>query len=78
MQVGDKDLSSIIGLKDDKNNYEIINVEHHLSHIAASYFTSSFDDSAAMSFDGSGDDGGDVCRMLRKPDKNSRSDISTI
>jgi carbamoyltransferase len=34
---------------------KIINTEHHLSHIASSYFISEFDEAAGISVDGSGD-----------------------
>ena len=39
------------------NNFrgEIINVEHHLSHIASSYFNSSFDKAVGLTIDGFGD-----------------------
>ncbi|MDB2559772.1 hypothetical protein N9X49_01615 [Amylibacter sp.] len=50
-----KNLASIIGYDSDTNNYKIHYVEHHLSHISASYYCSSFDDALAFSFDGSGD-----------------------
>ena len=50
-----KDLASKINFKNDENSYQIVNVEHHIAHIAASFYTSKFDNSAAMSFDGSGD-----------------------
>ena len=36
-------------------NGEIINIEHHLSHIASSYYLSSFDEAIGVSVDGSGD-----------------------
>ena len=49
------DLANLVGFQGDKNNYKIINVEHHLSHVAASFFTSPFTEAAAISFDGSGD-----------------------
>ena len=49
------DIASLIGIKGDKNNYEIIFVEHHLAHLSASFFTSPFSMSAGFSFDGSGD-----------------------
>ena len=45
-------------LKDQSSNarFKIHKVEHHLSHIASSYFTSSFDKNTwGISFDGSGD-----------------------
>ena len=35
--------------------FQIVNVEHHLAHISSSYYTSPFDKSKAISFDGSGD-----------------------
>ena len=36
--------------------FKIINVEHHLTHIASAYYPSKFrDKTAAFSYDGSGD-----------------------
>ena len=41
----------------NKNNFngKIINVEHHLSHIASSYYNSSFENAAGLTIDGFGD-----------------------
>lgn len=36
-------------------NFKIHNVEHHLAHIASSYYLSDFDSAAGFSYDGSGD-----------------------
>ena len=40
-----------------KNNFngKIINVEHHMSHIASSYYNSSFENAAGLTIDGFGD-----------------------
>ena len=42
-------------LKANKFKGEIINVEHHMSHIASSYFNSPFKKSAGLTIDGFGD-----------------------
>ena len=42
-------------LKTNKFKGEIINVEHHLSHIASSYYNSPFKKSAGLTIDGFGD-----------------------
>ena len=46
-------------LKDflNKNNFkgEIINIEHHLSHIASSYYNSPFEEAVGLTIDGFGD-----------------------
>lgn len=41
----------------NKNNFngKIINVEHHMSHIASSYYNSSFENAAGLTIDGFGD-----------------------
>ncbi|MDC3338405.1 hypothetical protein OAV66_00395 [Planktomarina temperata] len=49
------DLATVIGNNNDENCYKIINVEHHIAHISASFFTSPFNTAAGFSFDGSGD-----------------------
>ncbi len=49
----DTDLSKF--LKENKFKGKIINVEHHLSHIASSYLISGFDKAIALSIDGFGD-----------------------
>jgi carbamoyltransferase len=35
--------------------FQVARVEHHLAHIASSYYASDFDDAAGFSYDGSGD-----------------------
>lgn len=35
--------------------FEIVRVEHHLAHIASSYYASDFDEAAGFSYDGAGD-----------------------
>jgi carbamoyltransferase len=46
-------------LKDflNKNNFkgEVINIEHHLSHIASSYYNSQFEEAVGLTIDGFGD-----------------------
>ena len=36
-------------------HFQIVRVEHHLAHIASSYYASDFDEAAGFSYDGSGD-----------------------
>ena len=36
-------------------NYKVHNVEHHLAHVASSYYLSGFNSAAGFSYDGSGD-----------------------
>ncbi len=43
------------GASKESLRFETINVEHHLAHIASSYFVSPWDDCAGFSVDGSGD-----------------------
>jgi carbamoyltransferase len=50
-----KSLPEICGEDPAKVNYQIYNVEHHLAHIASSYYLSDFENSAGFSYDGSGD-----------------------
>ena len=42
-------------LKVNKFNGEIVNVEHHMSHIASSYYNSSFNSAVGLTIDGFGD-----------------------
>ena len=35
--------------------FKVVRVEHHLAHIASSFFASDFDEAAGFSFDGAGD-----------------------
>jgi len=49
-------LAEVCGVQEQLLSFEIINVEHHLAHIASAYFLSPFDDlTAGLSYDGSGD-----------------------
>ena len=48
-------LSGIESLKPSKFRGQRVPVEHHVAHIAGSYFTSPWDEAAGLSIDGSGD-----------------------
>lgn len=49
-------LAQVCGVQEQQLSFEIVNVEHHLAHIASAYFLSPFDDlTAGLSYDGSGD-----------------------
>ena len=51
-----KNLHNQLGESASSINYEVHSVEHHLAHIASSYYVSSFEsETAAFSYDGSGD-----------------------
>jgi carbamoyltransferase len=50
-----KDLANLFNISENKFNRKLINVEHHKSHIASSFFASDFKDSAVLSIDGFGD-----------------------
>lgn len=51
-----KDLPEIFGVDPAKVKYRIHNVEHHIAHIASSYYLSPFEElTAGWSYDGSGD-----------------------
>ena len=50
-----KDLANLFNVSENKFNRKLINVEHHKSHIASSFFASDFKDSAVLSIDGFGD-----------------------
>src|ERR1017187_2984173 len=43
------------GVQETDCRFEVVRVEHHLAHIASSYFASDFDEAAGFSYDGSGD-----------------------
>lgn len=43
------------GEKEADCRFEIVRVEHHLAHIASSYYASDFDEAAGFSYDGAGD-----------------------
>lgn len=48
-------LAALCGEDPARVNFKIHNVEHHLAHIASSYYLSDFDSAAGFSYDGSGD-----------------------
>ena len=48
-------ICELCGASDEKLRFETINVEHHLAHIASSYFASTWEHCAGFSIDGSGD-----------------------
>ena len=48
-------IADLIGSETTKNNYEKYFVEHHIAHIASSYYVSDFENAAGFSYDGSGD-----------------------
>jgi carbamoyltransferase len=43
------------GVNEADCRFQIARVEHHLAHLASSYFSSDFDEAAGFSYDGSGD-----------------------
>jgi carbamoyltransferase len=43
------------GVNEADCQFKVVRVEHHLAHIASSYFASDFDQAAGFSYDGSGD-----------------------
>ena len=43
------------GVKEADCRFQVVRVEHHLAHIASSYYASDFDEAAGFSYDGSGD-----------------------
>jgi carbamoyltransferase len=43
------------GVKEADCRFKVVRVEHHLAHLASSFFASDFDEAAGFSYDGSGD-----------------------
>jgi carbamoyltransferase len=43
------------GVKEADCRFKVVHVEHHLAHLASSYFASDFEEAAGFSYDGSGD-----------------------
>ncbi len=43
------------GVSEEDCRFEVVSVEHHLAHIASSFFCSDFDSAAAFSYDAAGD-----------------------
>lgn len=48
-------IAAVFNIDEEKIKAEIINVEHHRSHMASAFFVSPFDESAILSIDGFGD-----------------------
>ncbi len=48
-------LKSECGFYEDECNFKIARVEHHVSHLASSFFCSPFNEASGFSYDGSGD-----------------------
>jgi carbamoyltransferase len=48
-------MAEACGVNEADCRFQIARVEHHLAHIASSYFASDFDEAAGFSYDGSGD-----------------------
>jgi len=48
-------LATLCGEDPARVDYKVYSVEHHLAHIASSYYLSDFDSAAGFSYDGSGD-----------------------
>ena len=49
------ELSSFFNVSEDEIKAEVVNVEHHRSHLASAFFASPFEESAILSIDGFGD-----------------------
>lgn len=43
------------GVAEGECRFQVVRVEHHLAHIASSFYASNFDEAAGFSYDGSGD-----------------------
>ena len=48
-------VAAACGVNEADCRFKVARVEHHLAHIASSYFSSDFDEAAGFSYDGSGD-----------------------
>ena len=48
-------IAEACGVNEADCRFEVVRVEHHLAHIASSFFASDFDEAAGFSYDGSGD-----------------------
>src|SRR5579862_1226851 len=48
-------IAEACGARADECRFKVLQVEHHLAHIASSFFCSDFDEAAGFSYDGSGD-----------------------
>lgn len=48
-------MADACGMSEADCRFKVVRVEHHLAHIASSYYASDFDEAAGFSYDGSGD-----------------------
>ncbi|MCQ2388158.1 MAG: carbamoyltransferase [Kiritimatiellae bacterium] len=48
-------IAAACGCAESEIRAELVNVEHHLAHVASAYYCSPFDSASALSYDGSGD-----------------------
>ena len=48
-------IAEACGVKADDCRFQVQRVEHHLAHLASSYYASDFDEAAGFSYDGAGD-----------------------
>ena len=48
-------IAETCGVDEVDCRFKVVRVEHHLAHIASSYYASDFDEAAGFSYDGSGD-----------------------
>jgi carbamoyltransferase len=48
-------IANACGVRDEACRFNIIEVEHHLAHLASSFYLSPFDEAAGFTYDGSGD-----------------------
>ncbi len=55
MQSMEQLVAEACGVAESDCRFEVVRVEHHLAHIASSYYASDFDEAAAFSYDGAGD-----------------------
>jgi carbamoyltransferase len=55
MQSTQQMVAEACGVKEADCRFKVARVEHHLAHLASSFFSSDFDEAAGFSYDGSGD-----------------------
>src|ERR1039457_5618368 len=55
MHTAQQMVAEACGVKEVDCRFKVVRVEHHLAHLASSFFSSEFDEAAGFSYDGSGD-----------------------
>jgi carbamoyltransferase len=55
MHTAQQMVAEACGVKETDCRFKVARVEHHLAHLASSFFSSDFDEAAGFSYDGSGD-----------------------